>query len=686
METERSASELNQVLLETLFTISPVGLYLLDPHMRILRFNPAAEGMENTSVESAVGKRPTEVWPNSSVEAMEHVMQQVLATRRPAIGVEKRMRPPGDPAHEHIYTASVFPLVGDDGRLLGIADATVDVTERELGHRRLQVLALAGTRIGSTLDVLENARGLAEVAVPGLADSVSVDVLGPVLTGDDLEPGPLTANAVLRCAIVRSRTGEESATVVSKAGSLPPVVAAEVLSDLEPRMEDPRSRLGRRILANFPAKGNAIHSLLLVPLVAQARALGLMALCRWGDSREFESDDLTLAGELALRTASCFDNARRITRERNSVVALQRVVRESTYSPRQTLDVAYEHVQADTGGDWVDVIPLSSARIALVAGRAIGSGLQAVAAAGRIRAAVHTLSDLDVEPDELMARLNDLTPRLFAKSEVQERSIAGRREAACTDGNDVGATCLYIAYDPVVRCCSCASAGHPWPVIVGPNGEEVAINQPVGPPLGSSGAPFECVDLTLAENSSLALYTQGLCQDQPERLRRRVADLLAKFSGPVGEACEAIVRTLTPARPSEDAVVQVARVRALEPARLASLDLASELSAVSEARSWVNQRLRAWGLGEAAFTTELVASELVTNAIRYAKPPVRLRLIREDVLTCEVSDGSSTSPRLRHAQSMDEGGRGLLLAAGFSERWGTRYTGEGKTVWVEQSI
>jgi hypothetical protein len=94
----------------------------------------------------------------------------------------------------------------------------------------------------------------------------------------------------------------------------------------------------------------------------------------------------------------------------------------------------------------------------------------------------------------------------------------------------------------------------------------------------------------------------------------------------------------------------------------------------------------AWGLGELATTTELIVSELVTNATRYATPPLRLQLLRDARLTCEVSDASGTAPRLRHARSMDEGGRGLFPVAEFSHRWGSRYTADGKIIWAEQEI
>jgi two-component sensor histidine kinase len=107
---------------------------------------------------------------------------------------------------------------------------------------------------------------------------------------------------------------------------------------------------------------------------------------------------------------------------------------------------------------------------------------------------------------------------------------------------------------------------------------------------------------------------------------------------------------------------------------------------VSTARNLVARRLSDWGLDELTFTTELIVSELVTNAIRYGSGPIHLRLIRQNALICEVADASNTAPHLRHARTTDEGGRGLLLVARLSRRWGTRYTREGKIIWTDQSL
>ncbi|WP_031026420.1 SpoIIE family protein phosphatase [Streptomyces sp. NRRL WC-3725] len=690
VEQASPTAALDRALLETLFTVSPVGLYLLDPDLRIVRFNPAAEGMQGSSVAEAVGRRPTEVWPGFPTEAVERVMEKVLATGQPVIGIEKHLHPPGDPEHEHVYSASVFPLHDGRGRLLGLADATVDVTDRHLARERLEVLARAGTRIGSALDVLDTVRGLAEVSVPGLADGMAVEVVEPVLAGEDLEPGPVRGDTVLRRAACRSRDDPEPWTACEQEGALPPVAAAEALADLEPRMVDPQSSLGQRALHSLRAPTEKVHSLMLVPLLSQHRALGLATFCRWGQRRAFERDDLTLAGELALRTAACLDNTRRYLRERHSLTSLSHALRPGPLPPDHALDVAHAYVHAGSGGDWVDAIPLSGARVALVAGRAPGHGVQTAAAAGRLRAAVHTLSDLDLEPDELLARLDDLVRRLNGDKghgAGDHRQGPARDRLRSAGGSEAGATCLYLIYDPVSGRCSVSCAGHPGLVIVRPDGTPAPLEPPVGAALARTGEPFEKVDIDLPEGSLLAVFTPGLFQQQSEdRGRERLAGLLAGFSGSARQACHMVTDALI-ARPlREDAAVKIARTNTLGPDRAVSWDLPSDPSVVSRARSLVARQLTEWGMDEAAFTTELIASELVTNAIRYAGPPMRLRLIRGHVLTCEVSDGSSTSPRLRHARTTDEGGRGLLLVARCSERWGTRYTEDGKTVWVEQNL
>ncbi|MER6926254.1 ATP-binding protein, partial [Streptomyces spiralis] len=131
----------------------------------------------------------------------------------------------------------------------------------------------------------------------------------------------------------------------------------------------------------------------------------------------------------------------------------------------------------------------------------------------------------------------------------------------------------------------------------------------------------------------------------------------------------------------------VARTRLTDPDRVAEWDVPSDPAAIAPLRAAAARRLDAWGLDEIAFTTELILSELVTNAIRYGSEPIQLRLLfNQDSLICEVADGSSTSPHMRRAATTDEGGRGLFLVAQYARRWGVRYTARGKVIWSEQSL
>ena len=175
----------------------------------------------------------------------------------------------------------------------------------------------------------------------------------------------------------------------------------------------------------------------------------------------------------------------------------------------------------------------------------------------------------------------------------------------------------------------------------------------------SAACPSRPSRLELPEGSQLVLYTDGLIEDRhrdidigldqlrtvlacPDRARRRTP--ARRSSTP---CC--------PARPGDDVALLVARTHALGPEQVATWDLPSDPAVVSRARAAVTEQLADWGLEELAFTTELVVSELVTNAIRHATGPVQLRLLRDRALICEVSDGSSTSPRLRRARTDGRG-------------------------------
>jgi len=237
--------------------------------------------------------------------------------------------------------------------------------------------------------------------------------------------------------------------------------------------------------------------------------------------------------------------------------------------------------------------------------------------------------------------------------------------------------------------CTVARAGHPPPALIRPDGTVEFPDVPAGPPLGLGGLPFETAELKLDEGSRLVLYTDGLVEDRERDIDvglEMLRTALTRAGDSPEDTCRAVLDSDLSVGPSDDIALIVARTRALGAERIAEWQVPSDPAAVSDMRASVTRQLTHWGLDELTFTTELILSELVTNAIRYGNDPVRVRLLRDRTMICEVYDGSTTSPHLRYAAMTDEGGRGLFLVAQLSERWGTRYTPAGKVIWAEQAL
>ncbi|MFD9128742.1 SpoIIE family protein phosphatase [Kitasatospora sp. NPDC059571] len=552
--------------------------------------------------------------------------------------------------------------------------------------RRLKLLYDASGAIGTTLDVARTAQELADAAVPAFADFVTVDLAEAVLRGEEPPADRFGRPPQMRRA---GHSGVRPDSPFIPVGESVPLVPdtprARAMDSGSALIADDLAAAFEAWQAYQPERANGVrdygvHSLLTVPLQARGVVLGMASFWRSERPEGFDEDDRSLAEELVARAGVSIDNARRYTREHAMAVTLQHSLLPGGLPEQSALDIAYRYLpaQAGVGGDWFDVIPLPGARVALVVGDVVGHGLHAAATMGRLRTAVHTFTALDLPPDELLGHLDDLVNRLD-----QDGSLDG-------DAPITGATCLYAIYDPVALRCTMARAGHLLPALVHPDGSVEFPELPAGAPLGTVGMPFEAVDIDLPEGSRLVLYTDGLVEDRrrdiDEGLEALRTTLAAHPNGTPEQTCDTVLARMLPASPTDDIALLVARTRALPADRVAVWDVPADPSAVSVIRGEVSRRLEQWGLDDLVFTTELVLSELVTNAIRYGGGPIGVRLLLDRTLICEVSDAGSTSPHLRYAASTDEGGRGLFLVAQFAERWGTRYTPTGKVIWAEQTL
>ncbi|MEU6511566.1 SpoIIE family protein phosphatase [Streptomyces sp. NPDC046942] len=670
------------------FQQASMSMSVFDLQQRYLRVNDAACHVMGVPEEVLLGRHFLE-----TVEDAPH-SRGFLAHLRQVAETGQSLRHEsftGAPAldREHAWTTEMWPLRDPSGTQTAVALASFDSSDQYWARQRLTLLNEAAAAIGTTLDVVRTAEELIELLVPRYADFAAVDLLDWVLGADEPPMIPAGDLVMRRVAQGSTREGDPGAAVhlgeteVHPPGSPPSRALREshaVLSQAgEPEFAEWLAERNARSPRGRPFRLGA-HSLIAVPLRARGTTLGVAICVRMAHPDGYGPDDAVFAEELGSRAAVCIDNARRFERERSTALALQHSLLPRGLPGQAALDVAHRYLPcgslAGIGGDWFDVIPLSGGRVALVVGDVVGHGIQSSATMGRLRTAVRTLADVDLPPDELLTHLDDLVVHLAAED--------SREEVA-----ELGATCLYAVYDPVSRRLTLAAAGHPAPAVVLPGGTAEIVPMTAGPPLGVGGLPFEAMELDLPEGSVVALYTDGLLEDRDRDLDGATDALCQALTTPAGSLdalCDSVLKDVMPDQPGDDIALLVVRTRALGADRVATWDVPPDPAEVAVFRQAAGEQLTAWGLEEAAFVTELVVSELVTNAIRYGDPPIKLRLIRDRALICEVSDASSTSPHLRRANANDEGGRGLLLVAQLTQRWGSRQTGRGKTIWAEQTL
>ncbi|MFF1809532.1 SpoIIE family protein phosphatase [Streptomyces sp. NPDC058251] len=675
--------EQGAALLRALSAQNRITIAVHDTDLTTVQTNATPGTLDGRPVQP--GARLSDVLCAEDAEDLEAVLRQVLETGAPVVRRNQQVSWRHDPARQHALSLSAFRLEDARGRPTGVAALYFDNADQMRARRHLDLAREVAERVGGSLDVVRTAQDLADVLAPAFGDLAGVDLAHSVFDGDEpskqLNAGNM-GNAALAPANAVWPAG------IKRGESIPPLPDHPLLRSFrhgEPVVfgldEFIAMVKGPQLVEYLVPKDT--HSVMVAPLHARGLTLGTITVWRCGRSDPFTEDEADLMKQIASRGALAIDNARRYTREHRAAVALQQSLLPPATTDTPAAETAGAYLPAgggaDISGDWYDAIALPSLRVALVAGDVVGHGMPASATMGRLRAAIQTLADLELEPDELLTRIADLVQRLAA-------------EASLGDGDTVGGTCLYAVYDPVTRRCTMASAGHPPPVLVRPDGAAEAVGMPPGPPLTLSGMPYETTVIDVEPGSVLALYTDGLVERGDRDIGqglRRLTEALAASCRPdraLDETGRALLADLADEAPRDDAALLLARTRAVPAEDTAHWEIPADPAAVSKAREWMTRQLTTWGLADLLFTTELIVSELVTNAIRYGRPPMDLRLIRHHLLVCEVTDSSSTQPRLRRARTTDEGGRGLFLVAQIGGRWGCRHGQNGKTIWSEQAI
>ncbi|MCA1222131.1 SpoIIE family protein phosphatase [Streptomyces sp. 8L] len=711
----------DEAVLEALFGQSPVGLHVLDTDLRVVSVSSGTSATRERPPGGFTGRRFDEVYRLADPAAQEAVARQILATGVPAVERTVRGYEDEERTRERLYSVSGFRLHGADGRVLGLALVVVDRTERERAKVLAELLATERESVGRTLDVVATCQDLADTLAPGFADRAEVEIADSVVRGAEPPSPDSVSPPLLRCAAVagvpleaggtacagdrggpsrdadapsppkaphgggvaagadgahRTELDEGGPGVRGRAGEVRslhgPSPETLALADLQPRLLDLRA--GAALPDSAKRAPHGAHSLLVVPLALRGGALGLLTLYRVGRSEPYLTDEVATAVEIAAHAALAVDNARRYAHERALAATVQRrLLPQRSTDPPLGVRTAHTYLPGTAGGGaWYDVIPLSGACSAFVVGEVAGQGIHAATAMGQVRTAVRAFATLGIEPDELLARLDETVSQLAAERRALPAHDQLRDEPLTV-------ACVYAVYDAGDGSCTAARAGGADPWLAGPDGVFTPLGAPEGPALGDPDvAPFASVTTELPEGSTLMMSAS------PEA---RVGPILRETtaSGSVQDVCDALALAGDTARADGDTVFLATRTTGLSADTAVSwpLDLGKQAPARARARAgaWLSERVG----GEAAFRAELIVSELVTNAVRYGTPPLSLGLILGRVLTVEVKDASPTSPHLRHARTLDEGGRGLFIVAQMADRWGTRPSPRGKTIWAETS-
>ncbi|MFG2135742.1 SpoIIE family protein phosphatase [Streptomyces sp. NPDC048650] len=567
---------------------------------------------------------------------------------------------------------------------------------RQAGGDRLRFIGAATRRIARGIDLDEIVLGLCRATVPTFADAILVYLRDPLPVGDERPTGPV----VLRLRRT-DRIPEEPDTNGTRLPMLPaqpdlgPAMGGSAAELAEVRAGGPLAEVLRGVRPLFgeaQAARTALpellgpetrlpsgHRVVLAPLRGRRRVIGAAVFLRRPDRPAFEPDDLLVAAQLATHTALGVDKAVLYGREAYIADALQRTMLPDSLPQPTGVRLASRYLPAAetarVGGDWYDAIPLPGSRVALVVGDVMGHSMTSAAIMGQLRTTAQTLAGLDLPPQEVLHHLDEQAQRL---------------------GSDRMATCLYAVYDPVAHRIIIANAGHPPPVMLHRGGRAEVLRVPPGAPIGVGGVDFEAVELDAPAGATLVLYTDGLVESRIrdvwtgiEQLRERLTET-ARLTGPnpppLEPLCDEVLDMLGPGDRDDDIALLAARFDGIAPSDVAYWYLDPKAQTAGQARRLARRALARWGLDELTDQVELLVSEVVTNAVRYAERPITLRLLRTDVLRCEVGDDVPQLPRLRQARPSDEGGRGLYLVNRMARRWGATRLSMGKVVWFELSM
>jgi PAS domain S-box-containing protein len=477
----------------------------------ITTWNPAAERLYGYTAAEAIGSHVSMLMPDE----LKHEVETILATVRRGESLDtyetRRVRKDGTA----IDVALTISAIGSPSR--GVYGASViarDITEERRQRRTRDFLIVATRDLDASLDPIETARNIVAKAVPDLAEICMIDFILPDgRIGDSVAvsaiPGAAERLEAIRRAAPLEPDGEHPVAQVLRSGEPmiwrdlkhPEVAGTVAQTDEHQELIDEAG----------------YESAAVVALIARGRKIGALSLLHAKANVSYRAEDLEFLGELGERAALALDNAR-LYQERDAIARnLQRGLRPPRPAAVEGLEssVVFEAAGRgiEIGGDLFDVLPTEDGCWVLV-GDVAGKGSEAAGVSVAVRHAVRGLTREVDEPEEVLARVNELLLEGTGLNDFATAVLVRLRE-------DGGEWTLRAA-----------SAGHPPPVLVHEGATRLLGG---GTVLGAlHDAQVRRHDAGFARGDTLVICTDGWLEAGPRSQHRDPTQLaeLAEYLAP----------------------------------------------------------------------------------------------------------------------------------------------------------
>ena len=543
-ERGRALAESEEQLRAT-FEDAPIGMARADCDGRIRHVNRALEETVGRAAAELVGHTLDELGPPGDVGIDETRREQLMTGVIRHYEVERRLSGPRGTTIPVLVSASLARAANGSqpAHRPDLILHLQDLRERRRAQRDREQLIRAQSARATAEAAAERLQIMQSIAAAALGaeglEELLRELLDRILDALDVDRAAAVLTDELRPIVARAARGVDTTVQHETPAAIDGVVE---------RVARDRGPVTIADVANAEldasSLGPAISSLLAVPLLHEGRVVGSIQVGTL-TRRDFDPETVGLLRLAADRAGLAIARTRLYERERRIAQELQR-----SLLPKRLPAVAgvglgarYEPGENGTavGGDWYDAIALPSGRIAIAIGDVVGRGIEAASTMGQMRSALRAILMQADDTGTMADRLNRFTLTLGSDEAIMTTVVLGILEP--------GTGTLHFT-----------NAGHPPPLVMGPDGRAQFVDEPPSPPMGVLATPrYRQHTRVLEPGSTLVLYTDGLVEDPTEVLdigldRLREAVEATGTAAGADATCEGLLERLTSAATQSDDV------------------------------------------------------------------------------------------------------------------------------------